>query len=49
MIHYVENKQMVVEDLLPLYQSVGWSNYTDYPERLEQRMTMTVLSVFLEQ
>ena len=36
MIHYVENKQMVVEDLLPLYQSVGWSNYTDYPERLEQ-------------
>lgn len=36
MIHYIENKQMVVEDLLPLYQSVGWSNYTDYPEQLER-------------
>ena len=29
MIHYVENKQITVEELLLLYQSVGWSNYTE--------------------
>ena len=45
MIHYVENKQMVVEDLLPLYQSVGWSNYTDYPERLEQAFQNSLYTV----
>lgn len=29
MIHYVENKQITIEELLLLYQSVGWSNYTE--------------------
>ncbi len=29
MIHYVENKQITVEELLLFYQSVGWSNYTE--------------------
>lgn len=45
MIHYIENKQMVVEDLLPLYQSVGWSNYTDYPERLERAFQNSLYTV----
>ena len=45
MIHYIENKQMVVEDLFPLYQSVGWSNYTDYPERLERAFQNSLYTV----
>ena len=45
MIHYVENKQITVEDLLPLYQSVGWSNYTDYPERLERAFQNSLYTV----
>lgn len=29
---YLEYKQ---EEIIELYRSVGWTNYTDHPERLE--------------
>ena len=35
MIHYVENPDVTVEDVLPLYEAVGWTNYTQKPEMLE--------------
>ena len=35
MIHYVENPDVTVEDILPLYEAVGWTNYTTKPEMLE--------------
>ena len=35
MIHYVENPDVTVEDVLPLYEAVGWTNYTTKPEMLE--------------
>ena len=34
MIHYVENPDVTVEDVLPLYEAVGWTNYTTKPEML---------------
>ena len=35
MIHYVENPDVTVEDILPLYEAVGWTNYTTKPEMLK--------------
>lgn len=35
MIHYVENPDVTVEDVLPLYEAVGWTNYTTKPEILK--------------
>ena len=35
MIHYVENPDVTVEDVLPLYEAVGWTNYTTKPEMLK--------------
>ena len=35
MIHYVENPDVIVEDVLPLYEAVGWTNYTTKPEMLK--------------
>ncbi len=35
MIRYVENQNITVEEVLPLYEAVGWTNYTQKPEMLE--------------
>ena len=34
MIKYMETKELSIDDLLPLYQAVGWTNYTDRPDML---------------
>lgn len=34
MIKYTETKELSIEDLLPLYRAVGWTNYTDRPDML---------------
>lgn len=39
MIHYVENPDVTVEDVLPLYEAVGWTNYTQKPTMLEAAYT----------
>ena len=36
MIRYVCNPQLDFATVLDLYASVGWSNYTNRPQRLEQ-------------
>ena len=35
MIRYVENPNNTVEEVMPLYEAVGWTNYTQKPEMLE--------------
>lgn len=35
MIRTVENRIVTLEDVLPLYEAVGWTNYTTKPEMLE--------------
>ena len=34
MIRTVENPNITVEEVLPLYEAVGWTNYTQKPEML---------------
>lgn len=36
MIRYVENPVVTLEDVLPLYESVGWTNYTQHPKMLKE-------------
>ncbi|KGM37651.1 GNAT family N-acetyltransferase [Streptococcus sinensis] len=36
MIHYKTNSQLPFTAVLDLYVSVGWSNYTNHPQHLEQ-------------
>ena len=36
MIRYVCNPQLYFGAVLDLYDSVGWSNYTNHPQQLEQ-------------
>ena len=31
MIRYVENPVVTLEEVLPLYEEVGWTNYTQNP------------------
>ena len=35
MIRYVENPVVTLEEVLPLYEAVGWTNYTTKPEMLK--------------
>ena len=48
MIHYVENPDVTVEDVLPLYEAVGWTNYTTKPEMLKAAFenSLHVLAAF---
>ena len=50
MIHYVENPDVTVEDILPLYEAVGWTNYTTKPEMLKAAFenSLHVLAAFNE-
>ncbi|MGY3707617.1 GNAT family N-acetyltransferase [Granulicatella adiacens] len=51
MIHYVENPDVTVEDVLPLYETVGWTNYTTKPEMLKVAFenSLHVLAAFTEE
>lgn len=51
MIHYVENPDVTVEDVLPLYEAVGWTNYTTKPEILKAAFenSLHVLAAFTEE
>lgn len=51
MIHYVENPDVTVEDVLPLYETVGWTNYTTKPEMLKAAFenSLHVLAAFTEE
>ena len=51
MIHYVENPDVTVEDILPLYEAVGWTNYTTKPEMLKAAFenSLHVLAAFTEE
>ena len=51
MIHYVENTDVTVEDVLPLYEAVGWTNYTTKPEMLKAAFenSLHVLAAFTEE
>lgn len=50
MIHYVENPEITLVDVLPIYEAVGWTNYTHNPEMLEVAYTnsLHVLAAFNE-
>ena len=51
MIHYVENPDVTVEDVLPLYEAVGWTNYTTKSEMLKAAFenSLHVLAAFTEE
>lgn len=36
MIRYVENPDVTLEEVLPLYEAVGWTNYTQNPTMLKE-------------
>ena len=36
MIRYVENPVVTLEEVLPLYEAVGWTNYTQNPTMLKE-------------
>lgn len=36
MIRYVENPVVTLEAVLPLYEAVGWTNYTQNPTMLKE-------------
>lgn len=45
MIRYFANRQITIEDLLPLYQSVSWTNYTERSDMLEQAFQHSLFTV----
>lgn len=51
MINYKAGKKLSLEELLPLYQSVGWTNYTDKPDMLAAalRHSLYVLAAYQEE
>ena len=48
MIRYVENPVVTLEDVLPLYESVGWTNYTQHPKMLKEayKNSLHILGAF---
>ena len=50
MIRYVENPNVTLEEVMPLYEAVGWTNYTQKPEMLEvaYKNSLHVLAAFNE-
>ena len=36
MISYVKNPDLTINQVLPLYEAVGWTNYTNNPDQLAQ-------------
>ncbi len=50
MICYVENPVITLVDVSPIYEAVGWTNYTQNPEMLEvaYKNSLHVLAAFNE-
>ena len=48
MIRYVENPNVTLEGVMPLYEAVGWTNYTQKPEMLEEayKNSLHILGAF---
>ena len=38
MINIIKETSVSIDDVLPLYQAVGWTNYTNQPQMLEQSL-----------
>ena len=38
MINVTKETSVSIDDVLPLYQAVGWTNYTNQPQMLEQSL-----------
>ena len=51
MIRYIENPVVTLEDVLPLYESVGWTNYTQHPKMLKEayQNSLHILAAFNEE
>ena len=51
MIRYVDNPEITLVDLMPIYEAVGWTNYTQNPEMLEAAFenSLHVLAAFTEE
>ena len=50
MIRYVDNPEIALVDVLPIYEAVEWTNYTQNPEMLEvaYKNSLHVLAAFNE-
>ena len=50
MIRYVDNPEITLVDVLPIYEAVEWTNYTQNPEMLEvaYKNSLQVLAAFNE-
>ena len=46
MIKITKERSVSIDDVLPLYQAVGWTNYTNQPQMLSQSLTHS-LAVYL--
>lgn len=51
MIRYVDNPEITLVDLMPIYEAVGWTNYTTKPEMLKAAFenSLHVLAAFTEE
>lgn len=51
MIRYVDNPEITLVDLMPIYEAVGWTNYTTKPEMLKAAFenSLHVLAAFNEE
>ena len=51
MIRYVENPVVTLEDVLHLYEAVGWTNYTQHPKMLKEayKNSLHILGAFNEE
>lgn len=39
MIKIIKETSVSIDDVLPIYQAVGWTNYTNQPQMLEQALS----------
>ena len=46
MIKFTKESSVSIDDVLHLYQAVGWTNYTNQPQMLEQALTHS-LAIYL--
>ena len=46
MIKITKETSVSINDVLPLYQAVGWTNYTNQPQMLEQSLAHS-LAIYL--
>ena len=46
MIKITKETSVSIDDVLPLYQAVGWTNYTNQPQMLSQSLTHS-LAIYL--